>query len=322
MPFYTDSVPARLRALRAAAGMSREQLAQRALTLRAPGNNIGRIERGVSRPTDATFKKIAYALGVTPKFLSEGYASYVGNHGDGWTVDEAFPARLARLMREAKLDAREVAIKMGLHGVGHFVRWMSGSLAPRPDTLTRIAIALNVNAEFLATGIQQSSTSQTLDELPQGKRIELVRRAAKLDRQAFGEACGIEPTPAGPVFKRIGLWEKGRCKASYPELLRISSAMGVSLTWLATGAPPASATHEGDSTAPETHPAMAIWHEESALSRASQELLQSLRHGMAYGAITGPDVNFVKHALNARLLERFNQSTGGTGGTGSTALQA
>jgi hypothetical protein len=54
---------------------------------------------------------------------------------------------------------------------------------------------------------------------------------------------------------------------------------------------------------------MAMWREESALSRASQELLQSLRQGMAYGGITGADVNFMKHALNARLMEKLNQKT-------------
>src|SRR5260370_31313722 len=108
------SLPARLRLLREILGLSREQLAG-CLTKRAPGNNVGRIERGVHNPSPRTLARLAQGLGVAPSFLAKGYRADSGSSPMGWKVDEGLPARLRRVLRDQAVLPEDLAARLA-HG--------------------------------------------------------------------------------------------------------------------------------------------------------------------------------------------------------------
>ena len=307
MSMYDPSVPERLRLLRVTSGLSREQLAVRALGPRHPGNNIGRIERGVSKPNEVTFKKIAFALGVTPRFLAKGYY-FTGKAVDGWRVDDAFPLRLGKLMREQSVDVHELSVRLNMR-TEHVVQdWLVGKVAPRPESVKRVALALGVTAVFLATGAESAEPPKALDEIPFGKRIELVRRAAKMTRQEFGTACGIKVEEPANVYREIGIWEKGRGRATPAELEQIAKTMGVDLTWLSHGVNPKVADQLMAGRVPgEGHPALAAYEIERQLPEAGKAFLDSIRFAMLHSGLTGPEINRLRHAFNEILMEKLKR---------------
>jgi transcriptional regulator with XRE-family HTH domain len=287
------TLPARLRLLREALGISREQLAA-SLTKRAPGNNVGRIERGVHNPTPRTLARLARGLGVNARFLAHGYRNTTGSSPMGWSIDEAFPARLRRTLRERALLPDDLMARLA-HANEHTVMAMlKGGICPRPETVVNIAKALGVSAQFLASGVHHTVA---MEDLTQGQRLLLVRHASQLSRADLAKEIGLDDTTTRTVnrtgFQTVCLWEHGRLRPTFKQLESVANALGVSLKMLSYGT---------------EQPADSIRIREQRLEPAQQKVLEDFRFMFESGALSAADAAEFGRYVRKQLLGRIREN--------------
>jgi transcriptional regulator with XRE-family HTH domain len=282
------TLPTRLRLLREILGLSREKLAG-CLTKRAPGNNVGRIERGVHNPTPRTLARLAQGLGVAPSFLAKGYRTDSGSSPMGWKVDEGFPARLRRVLRDQAVLPEDLAARLAHGCASCVIPVLKGTLRPRPETVVNIAKALGVSAQYLATGTKHEVA---LNELSPGQRLMLVRHAAQLSRAELAAEAGIEgPNKAG--YQMLQMWETGRLRPTFRQFEQVAEALGVSLQFLRG--------HEG--TEPDS-----LWVREQRLSVAERKILEDFRFMFENGVLTAQDASEFSRGLRKQLMQRLTAS--------------
>lgn len=295
------SLPARLQLLRETLGYSRQQLACRALGPRAAANNIGRIERGVHNATLVTLEKIARGLGVSAKFLLEGYPRSTGKNSAGWQINEGFPARMQRAMMEQELTFDALGARLEFSNISYLVDLARGRFCPRPETVLNLAAALDINAELLATG--KVTRKKALDELSRGERLLLVRKASGLSRRELAQLAGTTHTYGAEAWRKIGIWECRNTRPPLAELKRIADALGVSLTWLWQGSlNPEAQALSGQYGALLPKPLADL---DKGISLKSQKFLDEVRSLLAMEVLTEKDITQMSHHFRQILNEKI-----------------
>ena len=280
------TLPVRLRLLREILGHSREQLAS-CLTKRAPGNNVGRIERGVHNPSPRTIARLAQGLGVSASFLAHGYRTDTGASPMGWKVDEGFPARLKRVLREQSVMPDELASRLAIT-MGALRPLVKGNIRPRPETVVNIAKALGVSASYLATGVMNTVP---LKDLTPGQRLMLVRHSAQLSRSELATEAGIEDTPTRFGWQHLQMWEKGKFRPSFKQFEQVADALGVSLKFIV-----------GDD---EPSASDSLTMRERRFSAAERKILDDFRFMFESGALTAQDAAEFTYYMRKQLLRRM-----------------
>lgn len=281
------TLPARLRLLRENLGLSREQLAS-CLTKRAPGNNVGRIERGVHNPSPRTLVRLARGLGVSEKFLAQGYSSDTGASPMGWKVDEGFPARLRRTLRDQAVIPDELVSRLAHGSPCTILPILKGSLKPRPETVINIAKALGVSAQYLASGV---APTVSFDKLNSGQRLMLFRHAAHLTRAELATEAGIEGRGGHLGWQTLRRWEAGKYRPSFKEFEQVASTLGVTL----------------DALMAEDEPVeqVALWKRERQLPANQRKILEDIRFMFEQGVLNGDDAREFAQFMRKQLLRRM-----------------
>lgn len=284
------TLPARLRMIRETLGLSREQLAS-CLTKRAPGNNVGRIERGVHNPSPRTLVRLARGLGVSVKFLVDGYPGDSGVSPMGWKVDEGFPARLRRSLRDQAVLPDELVARLAHGSTGTVLPVLKGTIQPRPETVVNIAKALGVSAQYLATGV---ANPVPFNKLTSGQRLMLFRHASQLTRSELASEAGIEDSRGHLGWQNLRFWEAGKYRPPFKEFEQVASTLGVTLNALMADEEPQEQ---------ET-----LWKREQRLPVSQQKILEDMRFMFETGALTIGDASEFTQFLRKQLMRRLTKS--------------
>jgi transcriptional regulator with XRE-family HTH domain len=207
----------------------------------------------------------------------------------GWKVDEGFPARLRRVLRDQAVLPEDLAARLAHGCAGTVVPVLKGTLQPRPETVVNIAKALGISAQYLATG---TSKKLPLNELTSGQRLLLVRHAAQLSRAELAEEAGIESSNK-TGWQMLQMWETGRLRPSYRQFEQVADALGVSLQFL---------------MGPEETTTDSLWVREQRLSSAQRRVLEDFRFMFESGALTAQDAAEFSQSLRKQLMRRMTAS--------------
>lgn len=153
-PSY-QTLPARLRKARKAAGLDLKQLSLRA---GLSHNTAYSIETGTRVPTVATLVEIASVLAVSPSWLAFGEARpRIHQSAKGAsTIGERLQAR----REELDLTYRAVARAAGISDMTVRATEQNRT-SPSIDTAERLAKALGISSGWLAFGPEQATQAQT-----------------------------------------------------------------------------------------------------------------------------------------------------------------
>lgn len=152
----SQTLPARLRKARKAAGFDLKQLSLRA---GLSHNTAYSIESGTRVPTVATVAEIAGILAVTPAWLAFGEAR-PRVHSTA-VAAPTLGGRLRARREELGLSYRAVARAAGVSDMT--VRATEqDQTSPSIDTAERLAKALGISSGWLAFGDESASASQTM----------------------------------------------------------------------------------------------------------------------------------------------------------------
>lgn len=109
-----------------------------------------------------------------------------------------------------------------------------------------------------------------------GARIVDAYKSAGLNRNQFSQRIGT-------TYQHVIRWEKGNSAPKYEYLMKIASATGRSVHWIATGEEPAGVVTEPP-------PAFASWLETHAPADLTDDERRTLESWRDYTGKTGPEM--------------------------------
>ncbi|MBC8737391.1 helix-turn-helix domain-containing protein [Paraburkholderia sp. UCT31] len=269
----------------------------------APTTGAGGAKRKRGRPAKP---KAARPATRRPHNRGATYEN-TGTAPEGWTVDKQFPTRLRTLMKTTGVTNEVLAERLGWTTANAINSYTTGKLAPRPETVMNMAVALGVSGHWLATGTEGEMTK--MSELPVGRRVRLVRKAANLTRAQLAQKAGIEREGGG--WLEVQWWEQGKGRPTFAELERVATALNVSIDWLVEGyvrveaRPPLLAV---DDNSPD---AIAVLKRDLRLPECVQQLISDLRDIGEISLISEAEIKEIRYALRAMVKARLDANKWG-----------
>ena len=96
--------------------------------------------------------------------------------------DLTFPERLIKLRKMNGYSQRELARKSGLHH-GQYGRYERGDSKPYADTLTKLADALNVSADYLLEGEEEDAVIANFEDRDLLKLFQEIERFSSQEKE-------------------------------------------------------------------------------------------------------------------------------------------
>lgn len=223
----------RLAELREAANYTQLEVARKALGFTVSHAAVSRLERGVFGVVDnAKLDKLAAFYGATVEsLLSEMEGRVEGEEpeeyrpADSLTVQSGCAQRLFHLRQAAGLTKLQMceALGYGPNGVSLITQWERGEVTPQPDTLTDIAVALQVSAAWLITGKRAKPAKPTLP-----MRLRAMQKLYDLSNRDVALLAELD-IANGAAF--VGRMTRGK-RVGDDKLVAVARALDVPVDWI------------------------------------------------------------------------------------------
>jgi transcriptional regulator with XRE-family HTH domain len=205
----------RLREAIQKAGLTQRRVSQ---ILGISKNTMTNYVRGITEPKGETLVKLASLLNVDPEWLVTGNESVPRN--------EFFGIRLKEAIIKAGFTQKRLAELLGI-SQDTMTNYVKGATQPKGETLVKLASLLNVDPEWLVTGVEPAGRKT---EAGFARRFADCLKKSGLDPPGLAQLAGVDQAVVEAALA-------GRLPDAVT-LCRLARALGTTVEWLVTGEGP------------------------------------------------------------------------------------
>lgn len=294
----------RLTELRTQRGLTQLDVARQALGFEKSHAAVSRLERGVldavsaGRLADlcAFYGTTATALLAQTDARQEEEPETEFTPVDGLAVAPGIGARLTLLRQAAGLTRSALAALLG-HDESwtqHLRLWEKEKSLPRPDTLLRMAVKLEVSAAWLITGKRAKPLRPTT-----AMRVNALQKMHDLSNQDLAHLAGLDITAGRSAIARL---TRGR-RVGEATLQAVATALDVPVSWIT---PPEGEPVQGPKAAqPDPRTTLTVPAE---LSKRGRALMEELAKLLGAGVVTEQELSQLRANIMRKVMADLRKS--------------